>query len=189
MDVSRIQNEYYAQFEDFIDLKSISNSLCNWVQTSFSLKAEQEAQIGTRRVITTQLLVVFLRKTFTQLKWKTEVLKQAMIDFKKITSKKRYHTLAKDVENGELHEKTHFGKFLIFETIQMDFINEFNSFQKKNNLSWMSLFPRHNLTLRLKCIPKPKLIMKAIARIVALDLTAPLHVECCFASYFSSATF
>ena len=58
-----------------------------------------------------------------------------MIDFKKITSKKRYHTLAKDVENGdgELHEKEPFGKFLIFETIQIDFIM-FNTFQKRKIL-------------------------------------------------------
>ena len=112
-----------------------------------------------------------------------------MIDFKKITSKKRYHTLAKDVENGELHEKEPFGKLLIFETIQMDFINEFNSFQKRNNLSWMSIFPRHNLTWSLKSIPKSKLIMKVIARIVDLYPIVSLHVECFSASYFLSATF
>ena len=56
-----------------------------------------------------------------------------MIDFKKITSKKRYHTLAKDVENGEFHEKEPFGKLLIFETIQIDFIM-FNTFQRRKIL-------------------------------------------------------
>ena len=37
-----------------------------------------------------------------------------MIDFKSITSKKRYHTLTKDVENGGHHEKDRIGKILIF---------------------------------------------------------------------------